>query len=50
MSLVQEGAIDLDQPVLQYDSSLVSGDPAAARGITMRHLLSHTSGQPISRV
>jgi CubicO group peptidase (beta-lactamase class C family) len=44
MSLVQEGAIDLDQPVLQYDSSLVFGDPAAARGITMRHLLSHTSG------
>ena len=44
MSLVQEGAINLDQPVLQYDSSLVFGDPAAARGITMRHLLSHTSG------
>src|SRR5262245_24046358 len=31
MSLVQEGEINLNQPVLQYDSNLVFANPAAAR-------------------
>ena len=44
MSLVQEGAIDLDRPVLQYDSSLAFSDPVAGCEITLRQLLSHTSG------
>jgi CubicO group peptidase (beta-lactamase class C family) len=44
MTLVQEGAIDLDRPILQYDSSLAFSDPIAAREITLRQLLSHTSG------
>jgi CubicO group peptidase (beta-lactamase class C family) len=44
MALVQEGTIDLDRPVLQYDSSLAFIDPVAAQEITLRQLLSHTSG------
>jgi Beta-lactamase len=42
--LVQEGAIDLNRPVLQYDSSLAFSDPVAGCEITLRQLLSHTSG------
>ena len=44
MTLVQEGSTDLDRPILQYDSSLSFSDPVAAREITLRQLLSHTSG------
>jgi CubicO group peptidase (beta-lactamase class C family) len=44
MTLVQEGAIDLDRPVPHYDSSLAFVDPVVAQEITLRQLLSHTSG------
>ena len=35
---------DLDRPILQYDSSLSFSDTVAAREVTLRQLLSHTSG------
>jgi CubicO group peptidase (beta-lactamase class C family) len=44
MAVVQEGMIDLDQPVLHYDNTLAFSDPVAAREVTLRLLLSHTSG------
>jgi CubicO group peptidase (beta-lactamase class C family) len=44
MALVQEGAIDLDRPVPCLDVSLAFTDPLAAQEITLRQLLSHTSG------
>jgi CubicO group peptidase (beta-lactamase class C family) len=44
MTLVQEGAFALDRPVLQYDKSLAFSDPVAGPEITLRQLLSHTSG------
>lgn len=44
LSVVQEGAIDLDTPVLELDSTLRFPDPAHASTITLRQLLSHTSG------
>lgn len=44
MSLVQEGSIELDQPVLSYDADLAFSDVGLARAVTLRHLLSHTSG------
>jgi CubicO group peptidase (beta-lactamase class C family) len=44
MALAQEGTISLDRPVLEYDPTLSFSDTAAAREITLRRLLSHTSG------
>jgi CubicO group peptidase (beta-lactamase class C family) len=44
MTLVQEGEIDLDVPVSYYDSSLAFIDMVTAQEITLRRLLSHTSG------
>lgn len=44
MQLVEEGKIDLDTPVIQYLPDLQLADGEAQRAITMRHLLSHTSG------
>jgi CubicO group peptidase (beta-lactamase class C family) len=44
MQLVDEGLIDLDQPVLKYLSDLKLQDQDALRRITVRMLLSHTSG------
>ncbi|WP_037906445.1 serine hydrolase domain-containing protein [Actinacidiphila yeochonensis] len=38
---VQDGVLDLDAPVAAHDPSLTA---AAAHGITLRHLLTHTSG------
>ncbi|MGD9803587.1 MAG: serine hydrolase domain-containing protein [Hyphomicrobiaceae bacterium] len=43
MSLVREGAIELDRPALSYDSSLEFSDGVLAQAVTLRHLLSHTS-------
>jgi CubicO group peptidase (beta-lactamase class C family) len=40
MLLVQEGRVALDDPISKH----VSGTPAAWRPITIRHLLTHTSG------
>jgi CubicO group peptidase (beta-lactamase class C family) len=40
MILVEEGKLSLDDPISKY----LSGTPAAWNGITVRHLLTHTSG------
>jgi CubicO group peptidase (beta-lactamase class C family) len=44
MALAQEGLVDLDRPVLEMDGGLRFSDPTAAKEITLRQLLSHTSG------
>lgn len=45
MRLVERGLIALDHPVSRYVPSLRLRDPRA-EGITVRHLLTHTSGLP----
>lgn len=40
MKLVEEGKVGLDDPVTKH----IAGAPAAWNGITIRHLLTHTSG------
>jgi CubicO group peptidase (beta-lactamase class C family) len=44
MQLVDEGAVDLDAPVRRYLTGFSLNDPSAAREITVRQLLTHTSG------
>jgi len=44
MILVQEGLLDLDTPVKTYLPDLELSDAEATGQVTMRHLLSHTSG------
>ncbi|WP_307804676.1 serine hydrolase domain-containing protein [Streptomyces sp. VRA16 Mangrove soil] len=44
MQLVDEGALDLDTPVADVLPELRLTDPQVARQVTMRHLLTHTSG------
>lgn len=44
MQLVDEGLIDLDAPVRTYLPGLKVADPDVSEKVTMRHLLSHTSG------
>ena len=44
MCLVEQGRLDLDEPVRSYLPELRLADEAAAAGVTMRHLLSHTGG------
>jgi len=44
MSLVQDGALDLDAPVLDLDPGLRFADRTHAARIALRHLLSHTAG------
>jgi CubicO group peptidase (beta-lactamase class C family) len=46
LQLVEQGKADLDTPVVRYvpDLNLGSNDPAWVSSITLRHLLSHTSG------
>lgn len=44
MQLVDAGEVDLDEPVRRYVPSLELADPSAAGEITLRHLLTHTSG------
>ena len=44
MRLVEAGLLDLDTPVGDYLPDLRLSDPGAANTITLRHLLSHTSG------
>ena len=42
MTLVEEGKVGLDDPITKY----FPGAPPSWRGITVRHLLTHTSGIP----
>ncbi|MGW9158708.1 serine hydrolase [Microbacterium sp. NPDC055665] len=44
MRLVDEGKLDLDAPIVDYVPEFASSDPEVTRTVTMRHLLSHTSG------
>jgi len=44
MQLVDEGLLDLDQPVRRYLPEFRIADEAAAASITARQLLSHTAG------
>ncbi len=44
MQLVDEGRVELDAPVRTYLPELQLGNGEAARQITVRHLLTHTSG------
>jgi len=44
MQLVDSGAVELDAPVRRYLPDLQLSDRAALDAVTVRHLLSHTSG------
>ncbi len=43
MILVQEGKVDLDAPLVRYFPECANG---GKEGVTLRHLLTHTSGMP----
>jgi CubicO group peptidase (beta-lactamase class C family) len=45
LQLIDEGKIDLDDPVIKYLPELKMNDTRLGK-VTMRHLLSHTSGIP----
>jgi len=44
MQLVDEGKIDLDSPVIEFLPELRLGDSEVAKTVTLRHLLTHSSG------
>jgi CubicO group peptidase (beta-lactamase class C family) len=44
--LVDQHHVDLDTPVIRYIPELRLSDPRAAQAVTLRRLLSHTSGLP----
>lgn len=44
MRLVEEGLLALDQPIISYLPEFQVGDPDVTKLVTVRHLLSHTSG------
>ena len=44
MQLVDEGLLDLDAPVVEVLPELRLADPDVTKQVTMRHLLTHTSG------
>jgi CubicO group peptidase (beta-lactamase class C family) len=44
MLLVQQGKVKLDDPVTKYIPGFKLSDPAATAKVTVRHLLSHTTG------
>ncbi|MGE5601699.1 MAG: serine hydrolase domain-containing protein [Nitrososphaerales archaeon] len=44
MQLVEVGRVELDAPVRRYLPDFTLADPAAAKRITVRQLLNHTSG------
>jgi dipeptidyl aminopeptidase/acylaminoacyl peptidase/CubicO group peptidase (beta-lactamase class C family) len=44
MQLVDEGLIDLDAPIVEVLPELRLSDPDVTAAVTMRHLLTHTSG------
>lgn len=44
MQLVDDGLVDLDEPVRTHLPQFTLGDPEAAAEITIRQLLTHTSG------
>jgi CubicO group peptidase (beta-lactamase class C family) len=46
MQLVDEGRLDLDQPVIDLLPEFRLADATAAEHVTIRHLVAHTSGMP----
>ena len=44
MQLVDDGLVDVDQPVRTYLPGFAVADPEVSSAVTLRHLLSHTSG------
>ncbi|MFD2470328.1 serine hydrolase domain-containing protein [Amycolatopsis silviterrae] len=46
MTLVDEGRLDLDAPVLKYLPGFTTADPDRSAAITVRMLLNHSSGLP----
>jgi len=46
MRLVQQGKLDLDTPVVDYLPGFAFSDPALGRRVTLRRVLSHTTGLP----
>jgi CubicO group peptidase (beta-lactamase class C family) len=44
MQLAEEGRVDLDAPVITYLPELRLTDPQVTATVTLRHLLTHTSG------
>ncbi len=46
MQLVEQGRVDLDAPVQRYLPWFLVADPDASSQITVRHLLTHTTGIP----
>ena len=44
MQLVDEGLLDLDTPIIEVLPELRLADPDVTKHVTMRHLLTHTSG------
>ena len=46
LRLVDRGVLDLDRPVKEYWQGLTLSDKRAEETVTLRHLLSHTSGLP----
>jgi dipeptidyl aminopeptidase/acylaminoacyl peptidase/CubicO group peptidase (beta-lactamase class C family) len=44
MQLVDEGVLDLDAPITEVLPELRLADPDVTKKVTMRHLLTHTSG------
>jgi dipeptidyl aminopeptidase/acylaminoacyl peptidase/CubicO group peptidase (beta-lactamase class C family) len=44
MQLVDEGKLDLDAPIAEVLPDLKLSDPDVTKRVTMRHLLTHTSG------
>lgn len=42
--LVEDGVLELDQPVVEYLPDLRLADPLARKTVTLRHLLTHSSG------
>ncbi|PSK96341.1 beta-lactamase, partial [Murinocardiopsis flavida] len=46
MALVEQGPLDLDDPVTEWVPEFAFGGPGHASRVTVRHLLSQTSGLP----
>lgn len=44
MQLIDEGRLNLDDPVIKHLPDFVVANPAVSRSVTVRHLLNHTSG------
>ena len=44
MQLVDEGRLELDAPAVKYLPDLMFGDPEQTPNVTIRHLLTHSSG------